>query len=348
MMENLKQNKELWSLFTAGEEYNHQIVDQYGRFPYYLSKNREILEPKVSKFLVKNGFNIEYLEGKNFAVFLTHDIDGVYFPMLDALRSGTELLTQHQIINALKNFFSLVNRKWNPGWNFKEIIRLEEKYSAKSSFYFLSLDINDLGFNYRVEELKNELKNITEKGWEIGLHGSDNAYNNLDRVKKEKTRLEKILGKKVIGYRSHNLRFTVPDTWELLNKAGFRYDTTFGYADCVGFRNGMCHPFKPFNLNTNKEINILEFPLTIMDTTLFDRYMKLDLKNAWKITKKLIDTTKKYNGVLTILWHNGSFMNNNYLLFYEKILKYCYEKKAWMTSAEEIWKFYDKYLNGLC
>jgi len=86
-------------------------------------------------------------------------------------------------------------------------------------------------------------------------------------------KLEKVLGKKIVGYRNHYLKFKVPETWGLPKEAGFKYDTTLGYADCVGFRNGMCHPFKPFDLNINSYINILEIPLIIMDRTLFD-YMK--------------------------------------------------------------------------
>ena len=174
----------------------------------------------------------------------------------------------------------------------------------------------------------------------MDLHGGHTAYNTLDEIKEKKKRLENVLGKTVIGYRNHFLKFKVPDTWELLSKAGFKYDTTFGYADCVGFRNGMCHPFKPFNLNTGKEIDILEIPLTVMDCTLFD-YMRLDFDKAWDVTKMLIDRVEKHKGIITILWHN-TYMVNDKLKFYEKILNYCYEKKAWMTSGEEIEKWWSK------
>jgi hypothetical protein len=96
----------------------------------------------------------------------------------------------------------------------------------------------------------------------------------------------------------------------------------------------MYHPFKPFNLKTGKPIEILEIPLTIMDCT-FDMYMKLDIRRALEISKKLIDTVMQYNGVLTLLWHNVYIFGDE-RKFYEKILKYCSEKNAWMTSGEEI------------
>ena len=53
------------------EEYNPLLLDQYQRFPNYLSCNRDILKPKVLEILIENGFDFEYPEGKKFAVCLT-------------------------------------------------------------------------------------------------------------------------------------------------------------------------------------------------------------------------------------------------------------------------------------
>lgn len=340
MIEILRSNKEIWDLFTRREEYNTRILDQYQRFPYYLSFHRNIFEPKVSEFLIKNGLKVKYPNDKKFAVCLTHDIDVALFTKLEIISQMIKLLRKLELKKSLEMLLSRINKNFNSRWNFKKIINLEEKYDSKSSFYFLSIEESDLEFNFKIEVLNNELGYIVDKGFEVGLQGSHRAYNSLDEIKKEKERLEKVLGKNVIGYRNHYLRFKTPNTWELLKKTGFKYDTTFGYADCIGFRNGMCHPFKPFNLNTNKKIDILEIPLIIMDGTLFT-YMKLDIKTAWEITKNLIDVVEKYNGVITILWHN-TYMENEFLKFYENILKYCHEKNAWLTSGEEICNWWEK------
>lgn len=345
MNEQLKENTELWELFAKKEEYNITFTDQYDRFPYYLSKHRNIFEPEVSKFLIQKGLKPQYPEGKKFAVCLTHDIDVVYPEILSSIYGAGKLFVQGNFADAFKMPFSRMNKNWNSLWNFKEIMALEAKYNAKSSFYFLALDPKDRDFSFRIEELEQELKYISNMGWEIGLHGGHETYNSLEDMQKKKQKLEKISGKKVIGYRNHYLRFNVPDTWELLSKAGFKYDTTFGYADCAGFRNGMCHPFRPFNLKTGKEIDILEIPLTIMDRTLLRDYMHLDYKKAWGLTKQLIDTVEKYNGVITILWHN-TYMQGDDLKFYEEVLKYCSEKNAWMTSGEEIAKWWDNYVTS--
>lgn len=341
MIEKLKQNKELWDLFTKREEYNPLEVDEHQRFSYSTSRYKSILEPKVSKFLIKNGFKFEYPENRKFAVCLTHDIDDIYpswkYRTFTSFKFGLKL----KLKKALDRFF----KKENPYWNFKKIMKLEEKYNCKSSFYFMTSEKDIYGFRYHIKDLEDVLKYIIENDCEVGLHGGYYSYNNLEKIKKEKEELEKILGKKVIGYRNHFLRFKVPDTWRLLYKAGLKYDATFSYADMAGFRNGMCHPFKPYDLNNNKKIDILEIPLIIMDGTLFE-YMRLDINEAWEISKRLIDTVEKYSGVLTILWHNTSFDDIFYKdwgVLYKKILNYCHNKNAWMTNGEKIYKWAAEY-----
>ncbi|MEF8848446.1 MAG: polysaccharide deacetylase family protein [Candidatus Thermoplasmatota archaeon] len=335
MHDLLKNHKEYWDLFVRTEEYSPSFLDKHRRFPYFLSKNRDVLEPKVSELLVNNGYNFEYPDEKNFAVCLSHDVDKVLFPWKKRLIKSAGFTSSFNFKSAFENLFC--SNQFN---NIKEIMDLEEKYKAKSTFFFVTSDENNsFDPSYKVYDLKDEIKDIDDRGWEVGLHGGYHTYNDLNKMKQEKKNLEDILKKKVVGYRNHFLRFKTPDTWEKLSKAGFKYDTTYGYPDMVGFRNGMCHPFKPYSLNQKKEIDILEIPLMIMDVTLLS-YMHLNLEESFKICKKIIERTRSLNGVLTILWHNRSFSEKFYpgwKKLYEKILGYCYEKNAWMTSGEKVY-----------
>lgn len=335
-------DKSLWDLYTRKEEYNPVSLDRYSRFPYYLSNNRNIFVPEVSKFLVENGWNIEYPHGSEFCVCLTHDIDYIHMSnigrMLKILRKAPQL----RIKDSFKNVAHILSIKKNPYWNFEKILTIEEKYNARSSFFILTLNRPDEDFSFCVNELEEVINNIISSGSEICLHGGHKAFVDLHEIIEKKKILESVIGKEVIGFRNHYLKFKVPDTWIHLSKAGIKYDSTCGYADCVGFRNGMCHPYNPFNLNSNQFINILEIPLVIMDSTLFG-YMALDYSNAWKITKRLIDEAKRYNGVITVLWHNTALSGDNselYSKLYEKILRYSYESNAWMTSGEEIYNWW--------
>ena len=113
-----------------------------------------------------------------------------------------------------------------------------------------------------------------------------------------------------------------------------------------GFKNSLCHPFRPFNLCSNKEIDIIEIPLNIMACALY-KYTKTSEK-AWEVTKTLIDTVEKYCGVLTINWHNDDLFNpyrKDWTDLYKMILNYCRQKNAWMTSCDDIWRWWtnDRY-----
>ena len=113
-MDLIKQNKELWDLFTRKEEYNPILLDCYERFPHYICCNRTIFKPEVSKFLIDNGFKIEYPENRRFAVCLTHDIDGVQFSNISILTGAARSLYHFQIKDALKRPFYKIDKRWNP------------------------------------------------------------------------------------------------------------------------------------------------------------------------------------------------------------------------------------------
>lgn len=344
MYDILKDNIEMWDMFSEKEEYSPKQLDTHERSTYANSAHRDICNPNVSKYLVQKGFKMEYPDNKKFAVCLTHDIDDIYPPLSHTLLSSAHSV-KNLNFNDLKKqmLWKIQDKKKSPYINFRQIMELEHKYDAKSSFYFIAAKKDLRRFRYDVEDISEEIRFISNNGWEIGLHGGYYSYNDFNEILKEKNRLEAILGHKIVGFRNHYLRFKVPDSWELLSKAGFKYDTTFGYSDAIGFRNGMCHPFRPYNRNENKEINLLEIPLVVMDVALFDVATSVD--DAWKYTKNLIDTVEEYNGIITFLWHNNVFdcpFRTKWGTLYEKILKYCYSKNAWMTSGEEIFNWWSR------
>lgn len=333
MHDILRQDQDIWELFQCKEEYASPLRDKYDRFPYYLSSQRNVFKPVASEYLCNEGYRPEYPDGQPFAVCLTHDIDNVYCPLPLKGYTFFKSFIEREIRECISTALSVRSRKL-PYCNFEEIMTLEERYGATSSFNFMALAPGDEDYTYNISDMEQELGLISDAGWEVGLHGGHRAYCDYEQLLIEKSRLEKVLGYSVAGYRNHFLRFRVPDTWQNLAKAGFLYDNTLGYADCVGFRNGMCHPFRPYDLHRDEEISIVEIPLSIMDST-FEIYMRLDPRGAWEITRRLIDTVERYHGVLSILWHNNC-MNGSQLMMYEKILAYCREKGAWMTGGKEL------------
>ncbi len=331
---------ELWQLFTAEEEYRASLKDRYGRAPYWASKNRTVFTPVISEYLLQNGLRPHYPGNKKFAVCLTHDIDMLYnnISRKQLAKNGAKSLVTLNLQNLSKNLQAGLRKRINPHFHIAETLKIEKKYEAKSSSYFLSLSKEEEDFNYDLSEISEIFDAIAKSNGEVGLHGGHLASNNISKIRQEKEKLEAAIGRSVDGYRSHYLKFNTPSTWEHLETLNFKYDTTYGFADCAGFRNGMCHPFQPYSLEKKAFLNIVELPLVIMDNTLW-KYMNLNEAGQFELCKQLIDTVARNNGVLTLLWHNTQMQGHPGLL-YDAILKYANEKEAWMTTGNEIVDFW--------
>ena len=90
-------------------------------------------------------------------------------------------------------------------------------------------------------------------------------------------------------------------------------------------------PFRPFN------DSFLVMPLTIMDTVLFQNGKSIS--DAWAKCKDLIDQAEKHGALMTVLWHQRVFNEEEFpgwSKIYEKIIKVCKEKGAWVTTAKDI------------
>jgi len=329
----LKDEPELWDLFTLKKCYSGD--NGIPEDPFC---------PSVSRFLSQNGVKFEYPENKQFAVCLTHDIDDIYPPLSNMLLSMAHNVKNVDLSGLSRDVsWKFKGIKSSPFLNFKEIMALEDRFDARSSFYFMATDRDIKRFRYDIEDVESEMGQIADTGREIGLHGGYYAYNDLDAMIKEKSAVEKTLGKAICGYRNHYLRFSYPETWELLELAGFRYDTTIGYSNGVGFKNGMCHPFKPYNITADKKMGILEIPMAVMDCALFEHTRSF--REAWDVTKRLIDETEHYNGVITMLWHNDAFSSaykRDWMKMYVKLMDYAHGKNAWITSGENVYKWWDR------
>ena len=341
----IKSEADISDLFARKEEYSPEQLDKHGRFQYAFSKYRNISEPRVSRYLVEHGFRVKYPDNHRFAVCLTHDVDEVFPPIIHMLLSSLHSAKSLKFSQIGQQVLWKFSRRWpSPYRNFRHIIELERKYNARSTFYFMATERDPIRFRYSIEDIEDDLKYITDSGWDVGLHIGYYSFDNLDSVIAEKNRLEKVLGKNVIGCRNHYLRFRVPDTWEILAQAGFKYDTTFGYSDATGFRNGMCHPFRPVNLNNNRQIDIMEIPLHIMDARFMGSLGFTPVTNeVLRQIEKLVDSVEECNGVLTVLWHNDSFscpFMENLAELYTHILDYCSAKGAWLASADDIYRYF--------
>ena len=336
LQEALGRDERIWDVFTNREEYAPSERDAYGRFTSAFSRRRNIDRPVASIYLKEEGFDAEYPEGHPFAICLTHDVDDIR-PTMAHRASHTVHSLKERVGGggrAPQNRFSRCDYR-----NFQEIMRLEEEYGATSSFFFLTTDRDFRRFRYYIEDLEADMGCIRDQNHEVGLHGGYGTYCDQKAMAAEKARLERVLNSAIVGYRSHYIQFETPDTWHFLHQAGFEYDTTYGYPDVIGFRNGMCHPYWPFDRNIGQYIDILEIPLCIMDVQLPAQVPA----ETWRAVTGMVDAVEACHGTLTLNFHNDTFSNaakRRRLQVYQKILELGKQKNAWMTSGEEIYHWW--------
>ena len=338
----LRANAPLWKRFVREDEYDAEIRDVYQRPHSHLSAHGPILEPSVSQFLLKNGLSPKWPKDAPFAVLLTHDIDVLFVPGTEvavraarALRKGKP----RELAGSLRALRKARNPKSNPLWNFGEVMDRETAMGARSTFFFKALSSGQEDFNYTMEQVAPALKEIASRGFEIGLHGGHEAWRDEAALRREKMMLEKAIDRPATGYRNHYLRFQVPETWRSLVAAGVEWDSTYGDPYSVGFRNGMAHPFKPYDARASKFLDILEIPLTVMDGTL-ESYLRLGPEAGWSLTRKMLDTVENVSGVATLLWHN-THLTGPWAEVYWKAVDHARSRGAWMPTGSELarwWK----------
>ncbi len=272
-------------------------------------------------------------------VCLTHDIDRIdktyqYFTKpLRALRKGNFFL-----------FFKLIKSAVtirNPYWGFDEIMRIEEKYKVKSTCFILNESIKfqfkkpktwklSLGrYNIHDRRIVKIIKLLDSNGWEIGVHGSYNSYNNFDLLKREKDTLESILGHEVFGIRQHYLNFS-NNTFTLHNQVGYKYDSTWGYKNHIGFKEGKIKPFFPIANSYYCEI-----PLVIMDSPFANTQEK------WKLFKEITEEVDRNNAYLVINYHNNNFSNSDFLEYntdYIQMIKYLKRRNSHFMTMKEAYQ----------
>lgn len=139
----------------------------------------------------------------------------------------------------------------------------------------------------------------------LALQCSYAAGHQSELISKERHQFEKAFRQRPRGLRHNKLTSCEPEDLLQAYVSGFRNDYSMGYADVVGFRLGTCRPVKFINPNTRLLTELILHPLVLRDLTLSDqRYMALEQDEAERIAHDLIRMTARYNGELTLLWHN--------------------------------------------
>jgi hypothetical protein len=127
-------------------------------------------------------------------------------------------------------------------------------------------------------------------------------------LRTEQRRLEEITGSAVTRSRNHYIRIRIPQTYRLLEEAGFRDDYSMGYPTVNGFRASIASPYTWYDLEKERVTQLRVHPFCFMDANaIFEE--KLSPSRAFEQIRDLHDRVKSCGGTLYTIFHNN-FLGN--------------------------------------
>ncbi|HEX4324969.1 MAG TPA: polysaccharide deacetylase family protein [Gaiellaceae bacterium] len=293
--------------------------DRHGRF-LAASSCLDPLDPPLERLRRELGVEAPRYRGARFAVALTHDVDVPWRWTRIGVLGAAARLKSHALAGragpavhearglALMPVHKL--RGTDPNWRFAEIAAEEGALDARSTFFLMA------GYGHRADGAAPEaydrlrprlVETLLETGAEVGLHGSYLAAEDVERLARERAALAQLDGP-LIGHRYHYLRVDPHRNLAPLAGIGFRYDTSLGFPDALGFRAGIAHPFRPWDFERDRPADLVEVPLAVMDATLAEeRYENLSAAEAKPRVLSLLDWAAEHGGAFSILWHPERF-----------------------------------------
>lgn len=291
-------------------------------------------------YLANGGQKPTWPDKKPFAVCLTHDVDVVsLYSLRQSLRKRkSQLLKGGNAFQKVKSFLGvgidlsrtgIHSGQKDPLHCYERWLKAEKKIGSHSTFFFwpglsavtkphhtdCAYELYDsVVFDNQRCTVAEMIQEIDSRGWEIGLHPSWYSFDDVDELKRQKEFLEEALGNEVISIRQHRLHYDIRVTPRVHAAAGFKYDSTLGFNDNVGFRFGISYPWHLYDLKAEKELSIMELPLIVQDGAMLleSKGMRLDEYTAFQYIVQITEAVEKVGGVLTLLWHPNHIVKEDW------------------------------------
>lgn len=326
----------IFFIISRMEEYHTKDYDEHHRF---ISANSSLVKlnleqnPIVDQWCfsllsqLNTKFNVELTSPRKFHQYSTFDIDNAYAfkgkSLSRSLGSFFKDLISFRFYKLKQRLEFLVGKTKDPYDNYDYILEFLKTNQLKSIFFFLLGDYAkmDKNIDHNHPFLINLIRSIS-KNHLTGIHPSYSSFNNLEMLKMEICRLDKITSKTIIS-RFHYLKFTLPKSYQILLKAGIKQDYSMGFSDRIGFRAGTCTPFYFYDLENECITDLKIFPFAYMDGVLNDK-LKFSPEYSSKLISKIKQEVRKVNGTFNAVWHNESLSNQD-------------RWKGWRSVFETTW-----------
>lgn len=334
-------------LLAGIEEIIRPVRDSHDRFP--ANEALSVVEGFIERPVVDEYVDLLWAAMRHvwpgisrrpspYRLRLTHDIDLPWaawrLPAAQLARSfGGDLLRRRDPRLAKSRIVAWFDGRSgrfdrDPYATYDFIMDTSERYGLRSLFYFMA---GNGAWNrnapYRLTDPPFEaiLGRIHHRGHEVGLHASYESHESVDRVRVELLALVAAcraagFEQQQWGVRQHYLRFVSPMTWRNQAVAGLSHDSSFGFAERVGFRAGTCREYPVFDALERRVLSLRERPLVAMDATLLG-YLGLGLDDAAARLRCVADQCRLVGGDAVLLYHNDTLARSATQAHYRELVE---------------------------
>jgi hypothetical protein len=326
-------------LLSRYEEYLPHKKDTYGRYAHENSlavKENFLHLPLINLWLegfkkvLKQKFPSFPIPDSQFQFLPTYDIDQAWSYLHKSWwRNWGGLL--RSMVNGQWSMIKdrrkvLLHKKPDPFDCYDWVDELHNNYGLKPTYFFhvaeeaSGYDKNISPGDPHMQEL---IRQHAEK-YTIGVHPSWQSGDKPSLISKEIQTLEQVSGKKIQTSRQHYIRFTLPETFRLLIRAGIKKDYSMGYGSINGFRASVASPFYWYDLEKEEKTNLELYPFCFMDANSFFE-QKFSAQQALDEMRHYRNIIQSVNGMMISIWHNN-FLGTDQLFagwkeVYEQFIK---------------------------
>ncbi len=309
-------------LVSRYEEYLPHIADTYNRFEADSSlafQNKFLHLPVINlwaaelkKKLLALYPGLKHKES-SYEYISTVDIDNAWaFKHKGFMRTGgayLRSLIHLDLTDVKERALTLAGTMQDPYDTYDLLQSVQDEFKLKMIYFNLlgNYGVNDKNISANNFSFQSLIKRLADYA-DTGIHPSFGSNDNLNQVKIEVNRLTQITHKPVTKSRQHFLKLHFPETYKNLISCGILEDYTMGYASQIGFRAGICSPFKWYDMDMEQLSPLTVYPFAIMDATLL-YYMKLSPQEAIEKCAEVISQVKKVKGTCITVWHNETIGN---------------------------------------
>lgn len=339
--------------------------DISGRIPYsetvFSQQNIPALKPHAAMLMawlenaLKNGSRVEALPKARspvpdveHMVVCSHDIDFYFTDKSAALRRMGKNLGISLMLYRSSSFLAsstrmLLNvlRGKRPGDYVPKMLDAIEDCGFRSTLFAVADGNHRRDPEYHLRAIAPQLKDAVRRGFSVGVHASYRSVIEDTSVRGETKAFERTIGRKPIGSRQHWLRFDRHDKlYRAIEDAHLLYDSSLGFSEICGFRNGASFAFPPYDLQRERPCSFLEIPLVIMDGNLEQASRTLN-QAPQQLTDAVLSESRRWGwGGISILWHNPM----EPIQVPEEINKVFWETARKRTNHGEQWMSADQFL----